>query len=144
MGLLTYVASPKKLVGKTSLEFHIMDIMMSEPSLITNKCFKNKYVYSFISILNHSSTPPGFCPYEAFQQRDIDDDGNIISEARKERMFIEWKHLVKISIDSRAALVKYIKQYLDEGDFLEIYFPYTFPLLRCLPPFCGDGKVSLA
>jgi len=121
MGLLTYIASPKKLREQARLEFYIQNITREEPGLVTDKCFKNKYVYSFTSVLNSGSTPYNFCPYDAFQHRDIDDYGNIISKATKERAFIEWKYLVKLSLDSRGALVSYIKQHLHEGDFFEMY-----------------------
>ena len=114
MHLLTYVSSPKELGEQCKFEFYIHDVMRWEPNFVTSKCFKNKYVYSFDSVLH-------FCPYKTFQQRDVDDDGNIITEAKKEKLLLEWKHLCKTSLASRAALVSFINQHLSMGEFFEMY-----------------------
>ena len=114
MYLLTYISSPKEMGEQVHFEFYIHDVMKSEPNFDTSKCFKNKFVYLFDCFLD-------FCPYEVYQPREVADDGCILSEAKKEKMFLEWKNLVKVNLACRAALIVLIKKYLVEGDFLEMY-----------------------
>lgn len=145
MMLLTYIASPKKLQEQAKLEFYIDNIMKLEPNLITHKCFENRHVGIFTSVLNSSSTPPNFCPYREFKQRDIDDNGAVLSCANKERIYIEWKYLVSINLFTRSALVKYIKRNIGARDFFEMYSilcnigsPNILPEPRCIVTMSVD------